>query len=115
MTDISALKKAIKLVADAVNDTIKASGDSNGTAKLMEYQNLLPDILNLLPVIGEIPKEAEHLDAEAYAALIAELAADLILPIGKTESVVKTSLKLLSDVAVVIVPDVLAVIAATKA
>ncbi len=114
MTDISALKKVVKLVADAVNDSIKASADADGTAKLMEFQNLIPDILALLPSIDEIPKEIHLLDAESYAALVAELAVDLVLPVGKTENIVKASLKLLGDIVLVIVPDVQAIAEAAK-
>lgn len=114
MTDIVVLKSAIKLVAHAVNDSVKAAADTNTAAKLLEYQNLIPDVLALLPNIGEIPKEAAHLDPEDYAALLAEIAVDLALPVGKTENIVKASIKLLSDVALVFVPDVEALILATK-
>lgn len=114
-TDLSALKKAIKLVSDAVNDSIKASKDESGAAKMLEYQNLIPDVLNLLPDIGLIPQEAGHLQPEDFASLLAEVATDLALPVGKAEEVVKASIKLLSDVAVVVVPDVAALIKAIKA
>lgn len=114
VTDIDALKKAIKLVADAVNDSVKAAADTSSAAKLLEYQNLIPDILSLLPVIGEIPVEASNLSAEDYAALIAEVGADLALPAGKTEEIVKASLKLLSDIVLVVIPDIAAVVAASK-
>lgn len=113
-TDLTALKKAVKLVADAVSDSIKAAADTSGAAKLIEFQNLVPDILNLIQDIGSVPAEASHLAPEDFATLIAELAADLVLPVGKTEELVKTSLKLLSDIAVVVLPDVAAVIAAAK-
>ncbi len=115
MTDITVLKNAIKLVAHAVNDSVKAAADATLAAKFVDFQNLIPDVLVLLPNIGEIPKEAAHLDPEDYAALLAEIATDLTLPPGKTEEIVKASIKLLSDVALVMVPDVAALIAAAKA
>lgn len=107
-TDLTALKAAVKLVADAVTDGLSSGV---GTVK---YANLVPDALALLPTIGDIPTEISQLAAADYAALVTELASDLKLPTAKSEAVFAASIKLLSDLSLVLVPDVQAVIAATK-
>lgn len=114
-TDLTALKAAIKLVADATVDTVKAGSDATSIGKIAEYQNLIPDLMSLVPQIGNIPTEASALQPADYQALIAELAADLNLPAGKVQSIVAASLKLLQDVVTVMVPDVQALLLAVKA
>lgn len=113
--DLSALKAAIKLVSDAVNDSVKpASGDSPA-AKLVNFQNLIPDILDLLPKIGDIGAEVNGLSPADYGVLLGELAADLAMPNAHVGAIVTASIKLLEDIVQVILPDVQALIAAAQA
>lgn len=113
MTNLGPLKAAIKLVADAVSDGIKASGDATTPAKLADFQNLIPDVLNLIPQIGQI--SLSGLAPADYAALLAELAVDLAIPQAHTAAIVNASIKLLQDVATIIVPDIESVLAAVQA
>lgn len=112
MTNLGPLKAAIKLVADAVSDGIKASGDATTPAKLADFQNLIPDVLNLIPQIGQI--SLSGLAPADYAALLAELAVDLAIPQAHTAAIVNASIKLLQDVATIIVPDIESVLAPSK-
>ena len=114
-TNLTALQSAIKLVADAAMDSVKAIGDSNTASKMAEYENLIPDLMALVPQIGQIPAEASALQPADYAALIQILATDLALPAGHVEGIITVSLKLLTDIVTVIVPDVQALIAAIQA
>ena len=113
--DLSALQAAIKLVADAVNASIKASGDATSAQKIAEYQTMIPDLLALLPKIGDIPAEVDALAPSDYASLLQSLATDLVLPNSKASGVLNASVKLLSDISQVILPDVQALVAALKA
>lgn len=107
------LKAAIKLIADAANDAIKAAGDTNPTLKLLDFQNLIPDVLALLPQIGSI--SLSGLAPADYTALLTELTTDLALPAGHTAAIINASIKLIEDLIAVIVPDVEALVAASKA
>ena len=75
-TDISALSAAIKLVVDAVKDGIASGKDSTALGKLIEFQNLIPDIEALLPKVGEIPAEVAALQPADYQALVLAIGAD---------------------------------------
>jgi hypothetical protein len=59
-TNLTAPQTAIKLIADATTDSIKAAGDSTTAAKIAEYE-LLSDVIALIPQIGDIPTEASAL------------------------------------------------------
>jgi hypothetical protein len=113
-TNLVALQAAVKLVADAVDDGIKAAGDSSALSKAMEFENLLADLINLLPQIGDIPSEASQLQTADYISLLGSLGADLVLPAGKAQNILSSSIKFISDIASVMVPDVEALIAAIK-
>ena len=55
-TNLKALQDAVKLIVDAVNDSIKvAATGGNPLVALASYQNLIPDLMTLAPEIGEIP------------------------------------------------------------
>jgi hypothetical protein len=115
-TNLTALQTAIKLIADATTDSIKAAGDSTTAAKIAEYENLLSDVIALIPQIGDIPTEASALAPADYATLVANLATDLALPAGsKLENIVNASVQIISTVATTVVPQVEALIAAVKA
>lgn len=105
--DLSALKAAIKLIVDAGKD-VAAKGS------LASYANLLPEVMALLPQLGEIPAEAQGLVAADYLSLVEELVADLAVSDAHAQSVITAALKVLQDV-VAMVPDVEALIAAIKA
>lgn len=107
------LQAAIKLIADATNDAIKASADATTALKLGEFTNLLPDLLTLLPQIGSI--SVSGLAPADYATLLTNLATDLALPAGHTANIINASMKLLEDIATLIVPDVQALVAVIQA
>lgn len=109
-TDINGLKAAIGLVAHTVSAVMK----SGGKFEIGNHQRLIPDIFALVPVIGEIPAEAKDLDPNEMSELVAHFAAELALPVGRTQRVVEASIKLIHDIVVVIVPDVKAVIEAAN-
>lgn len=113
MTNLAPLKAAIKLIADAGNDVVKSLSDTTAAAKLAEFQNLITDLMTLVPQIGQI--SLSGLAPADYAALLAELAVDLAIPQAHTAAIVNTSIKLLEDIATVIYPDVTALIAAIQA
>lgn len=104
--NITALLAACKVLADVVNDA--AAGSS-----VDGYANVLPDLMILIPQIGEIGAEAKSLATSDYETLVSQLAGYLNLGSGKAEAVLQASIKLLSDLQPVVV-DVQALIAATK-
>lgn len=108
--NIQALNAAIKLVADIANDAL----NTTGVTVINRWANLLPDIMTLLPSISDLPAEAKALQAEDYETLLNSLAGYLNLGSGKAEAVLQASVKLLADLQKVILPDVEALIAATK-
>lgn len=107
------LQAAIKLVADATADGVKAASDTTSAAKMTEFENLIPDLLVLMPQIGTI--SVAGLSTSDYSTLLQNLAADLNLPASHAANVINASMKLLEDLVTVIYPDVQAVIAAVKA
>lgn len=111
-TNLAPLQAAIKLIADAVSDAVASKGDSNSVLKAAQFENLIPDVLALLPQIGQI--SLSGLAPADYTTLLTNLAADLALPAGNTASIINASVKLLEDLTTVIYPDVLALIAAAK-
>lgn len=114
MTNLSALQAAIKLLADLINDSIKAAGDSSIPAKLEDFSNIIPDIMALIPSIGSIPSEAAAMQPADYGALVSSLAADMALPEGKAANMINAGVKIISDLASIIVPDVEAFIVAAN-
>ena len=111
--NLKPLQDAVKLVADVVLDSVNAAEQGGGVAaEVGDFANILSDLVVLLPEVGMMPSPSS-LSPEDYAALVASLGADLVVP-GKAGAVVEASLKLLGDLAAVIVPDVMAIIAASK-
>ena len=100
----ASLQAAIKLVADAASDVV------SGASGIAGYENLLPDLIGLLPQIGQIKSDISALSPADYEVILVDLAKDMNLPAGKTASVVAASVKLLTDLAT----DIEAVVAATK-
>lgn len=111
-TDLTALQAAIKLVADVIVDTEKAA--TTPANKFLAYANIIPDIEALIPKIGELPAEVTALAPQDYATLLTTFAADMTLSTAKAQALLASSVKLISDLITYIVPDVQAVIAATK-
>jgi hypothetical protein len=104
--NLPALLAACKVLADVVNDA--SSGSS-----VDGYANILPDLITLLPQIGELDAEAKSLQTSDYETLLSQLAGYLNLGSGKAEAVLQASVKLISDLQPV-VADVQAIIAAAK-
>lgn len=111
MADLKALQQAIKLVADVANAAVKAQTDTTAQAKIAEFAVVLPDLLALLPLIGDIESEVNALAPADYATLLANLATDLSIQNTKIAGIVNASIKLLGDLAV----DVPVLIQAIKA
>lgn len=114
MANTVALLAVEKFLGDVVEDAIHAAEDSNASQKLLEFTNLLPDALALVPLLTQIGSEAVSLEPADYAALVAQLAIDMSLPAGKVANIVKACLKTLEDLLVVFVPDVEAIVQAAK-
>jgi hypothetical protein len=100
----AALQAAVKLLADAASDV---ASHASGVAG---YENLLPDLLGVLPQVGQIGAQIKALEPADYETLLATVASDLSLPTGKTALVVAASMKLLENLAT----DIEAVVAASK-
>jgi hypothetical protein len=78
MSDTTALQETLKLVVDTVKDTVAAvnAGKASwGTALL--YQNLVGDLFELLPDIGEIKSQVQGLQFSDIQVLLAAIQADL--------------------------------------
>jgi hypothetical protein len=108
-TNMSALQDAIKLVAKAAGDIL------SGAADPLSYLNLLPDLIKLVPEIGDIPVEVSQMVPADYAALAACLAADLAIPDAKIAGIVSASLGLLGSLVSDILPAVEKIVAAVRA
>jgi hypothetical protein len=111
-TNIKPLQDAIKLICDLAVDSVHAGSVTGSSAKLAEYQNILPDLLILLPEIGDLPTSVTSLSEADISTLIGTIGDDLSFPPGKAQNIVQASLKLLEDIAGYIVPDVEAIITA---
>ena len=116
MTDISALALAVKLVADAAKDTEQVVKDGPGPLMaLLDYRNLVGDLFDLVPKIGDIPAEAKALEPADYVALAGMLAADLGIGDPHIGPIVDASLALLTELVSGVLPKVEALVAAIKA
>lgn len=107
-TNIAALQSAIKLIADMTDDVISGAVGATG------YINLVPDIMSLLPQIGQIPAEVKSLQDADYQALLATLTSDLSMPVGKAASTIAASINMLNVIATNVLPAVEALLAAAK-
>jgi hypothetical protein len=113
-TNLKPLQDCIKLLADVAVDSVAASKSGGSAAAIVgDFSNVLSDLIVLLPEIGSIPSVSSLGEAD-YAALVASLGVDLVLP-GKPGAIVTASLKTLSDIVTIIVPDVQAIVSAAKA
>jgi hypothetical protein len=114
-TGTKALQAAIKLVADAVDDTVETvAAGGNPITAVLKYENLIGDLITLVPQIGEIPAEAKALTPADYVALVNALVADLGVTDAHAGSIIEASVALLSELATTILPKVQALIAAVK-
>lgn len=110
-TQLNALQSALNLIADAAKDTVDSAGES-GAAKLASYQNLVADVLVLIPQIGQIPAEVSSLKPEDYVSLVEGLIARMSITDAHAQLVITAGLKLLNDIVSVVIPDVSALLAA---
>ena len=104
--NLPALLAALKVVGDVVSDATAGAGVDG-------YANVLPDLITLLPQIGQISAEVKTLQPADYESLVQQFAGYLNLGTGKAEAVLAAAVKLLADLQP-IVADVQAIIAATK-
>lgn len=115
-TNVAALQSAVKIVADAIKDTLAALQPGQSlVAKVLDFENLVTDVAALIPVIGDIPSEVKAMAPTDAVALVDGLVVDLAISNEHAKAIAESSVKLLSDLAIVIVPDVQALIAAIKA
>lgn len=99
-TNLSALKDAIKMLADFGLDTRELVKDGPGLiGAMMDYKNLVADLSALIPEIGDIPSEAKALTPEDYVSLVSALVADLGLTEGRTGSLITAGMDLLAALA----------------
>lgn len=118
-TNLSALKAAINLLADAAVDTAAVVAGGGGTlsafAALLTYKNLVPDVMALVPQIGDIPDETKSLTPADYVALVEELAKDLSLTGARAAAIANAGIYLLQELVIVALPKVEVLAAAVKA
>lgn len=93
MNDVSALQAALDLLADAAHDYITTTPDASGG--LAQYQNLLPDVLALVPKIGQIPAEVKGITLADGVTLVSALAARVSIPDDHAEKVLTAALEVL--------------------
>lgn len=92
-TNIKSLSDLTTLLTDVVNDSLEAMAHGgNIAAAIFDYENLLPDILTLLPEVREIPAELKTLTGEDYKALVLELVGRLHLPEGHVKELIAATL-----------------------
>jgi hypothetical protein len=116
MPNVTALQAAIKMLTDAINDTLSAvEPNQNILKEVFDYENLLPDLIALVPQIGQIPSEVSALQPADYASLLQGLVSELNVTNEKAQAIIAASLKVLADIATVVVPDVQNLIAVIQA
>ena len=113
--NVTVLNQALKLISDAAIDTQKVvSSTDSALVKLFSYENLVGDLMALLPQIGQIPAEVSQLLPADYTELAQTFVNDLKLTDVQAKTIIEASLKLLNDLALVVLPDVEALITAIK-
>jgi hypothetical protein len=106
-TNLSALQAAIKLLADAVTDVA-----SKGS--VLTYLGLLPDLMGLVPQIGDIPAEVKSMQPQDYVTLAESLAQDLQIPSAKVQGIIQASLVMLNALVGSVLPAVEQLVAAIQ-
>lgn len=91
---LAALKQVVKTVAHLGGDILQASHDPSAVQKLADFSNLLPDLMALLPQMGNI--FLTGLAPEDYTALIVELGQDLVIPDAHAAGILNASLNLIT-------------------
>ena len=114
-TDLEALKSAIKLVADAARDTIEAMAAGGGSvATAISFSDIIPDVFQLVPKIGEIPSEVKSLSPNDYMTLVNELVQDLNITDAHAGSIIDAATKLLQECIGNVAPLVQELVSAVK-
>ena len=107
-----ALQALIALVAAAVKDSVAAlQPGENLLQKLMGYENLVPQVMALVPQIGNL--SVQGLQPSDYVQLAENLVSNLGLSSAHAQAIMNASFKLLND-GVALVPDMEALVAAIK-
>jgi hypothetical protein len=110
VANIKPLEDCVKLLAHLIADSIKASHDKNSIARVMEFSNILGDLVVLIPEMGNISLEGlSASDITHLASVLGENLGD-----AKAAAVSEAAVKCVEDICNVIVPDIQAVIAAVK-
>jgi hypothetical protein len=108
--NLNALKAGLKMVVDAGKDSLAliAAGSGVGSVfkAILAYQNLLADLMDLVPQIGEIPSEAAQLSAEDALELASYLVAECGLHEGHVKDAIESGLVLLNHVVHDVMPVV---------
>lgn len=102
--NLAALIAVTKLLADAAND-FQVNGKTAAT-----FENLIPDVIALMPLLSDIPTEAKGLAIADYEALLAQLVTDLMIANAKAKAYVDAALLFLTGA----MPGVTALITASK-
>lgn len=111
-TNLTALAGAIKLVADAAKDASSMTTGAGTLGAIMGFENLVPDVLAVLPEIGDIPAEVTKLTPADYLTLVDMLVTDLAVSNAHAQSIIGPSLTLLKDLVTVVLPDLKALVSA---
>lgn len=114
-TNLKALQDAVKLIVDAVNDSIKvAATGGNPLVALASYQNLIPDLMTLAPEIGEIPADVSAMNPSDYVTLVTGLVGQLGLTDAHVGTILGAALGLLQHIVADVLPSTTALIAAVQ-
>ena len=105
----------IALVAAAAKDTSDAVVSSSSLlSKVLEFENLVPLLMQLYPVAADIAVEAKAMSAQDIEAAAEQLVVDLEFSSDKAKAVIAAAFPLAESLAG-LVPQVQALVAAIKA
>lgn len=105
----------IGLVADAAKDTVAAAqGSGSFLQKLIGYETLVPELIALVPLAGQLTAEAQAMSVVDMEAAAEVLVSDLAFSSAKAMAVIAAALPLAEQLAALVAPSE-ALVAAIKA
>lgn len=105
-TNMYAINAVINLLGDAIKDSLEAlvPGESFVT-KISNYENLLPDLVNMMKVIGQIPSGVSELKPEDYLTLVECLMKRVAISHTHAGDIIEECLTLLKGIETVVYPS----------